>query len=620
MIKRLLKRILKTDNEKDVDSTQIALKRFVKDIIYPNMPVIIISIIFMSIFAASNAGLAWIIKPIINNVFISQEAQSITTIGIGVIAITMVKSMAQYIYTILLFSVSVKVMLQARRSLYKVFVNQDISFHNKNSAGKLVSVTMNELNAINTLATDIPINVGRDLFTFLGLLGLMFYQNALYASFIVASIFVIVIPIKTIGKKVKISFTKTNLGLGQLTSQIEQTMNGIREVKSYNNEKREEARTEDIIQSIAKIQVKVNKLSSILPPMMEVFGGISIGLILIYAGYQVVYHQADPGVFFSFVAALLISYQPLKRLSEFTVKIQIGALSVKRYYSILDSTIDIKESESAKELQVTKAEIEFKDVTFSYNDFAEKVIPTGENTKIIPKDKKIIKAIDNMNFKINEGQKIALVGRSGGGKSTIINLIERFYDPDRGKILIDSQDIKEVTLKSLRENISLVSQEVILFDDTIINNISYSKEEATEEEIMQASKNAYCFDFISKLPDGFNTLIGPRGARLSGGQRQRISIARALLKDAPILLLDEATSALDTESEQAIQKALDLLMKDRTTIIIAHRLSTIINCDQIFVVDEGKIVEKGTHTELVQNEGSFYKYLYDLQFRQQEEA
>ncbi len=604
MFKKLLLKIFKTNSEKEVDGITIVLKRFAKDIIRPNLPTILVAIFFMSIFAASNAGLAWIIKPIINNVFVDKQANTIMYIGLGVIGITLIKSISQYIYTILLFIVSVKVMATARRSLYKVFMEQDIPFHHKNSPGSLVSVTMNELNAMNTLATDIPINVGRDLFTFLGLLGLMFYQNYLYATFIVASVFIIIIPVRIIGKKVKGSFSKTNAGLGALTSQLEQTLNGIREVKSYNKEIREQQRTEVIIQGLMKQQTKINRVSSILPPMMEIFGGISIGIVLIYAGYQVVYHGADAGTFFSFVAALLIAYQPLKRLSEFTVKIQLGALSVKRYYSFLDSEPQIKEIENPVELSIKKADIEFKDITFTYEN-------SGKDEKV--------KAIDNMNFKIEAGQKIALVGRSGGGKSTIINLIERFYDPEKGKVLIDNQDIKEVSIKSLRENISLVSQEVTLFDDSILNNISYSKEDASKEEIEIAAKNASCLDFINNFSQGFETLIGPRGARLSGGQRQRVSIARALLKDAPILLLDEATSALDTESEKAIQNALDVLMKNKTTIIIAHRLSTIINCDKIFVIDAGKIIESGNHNELIQNEDSFYKYLYDLQFKQQEE-
>ncbi|MDR2007498.1 MAG: ABC transporter ATP-binding protein/permease [Alphaproteobacteria bacterium] len=644
MFKKLLSKILKTQNEKEVNGISVALTRFMKDIIRPNMPTILVAIFFMSIFSATNAALAWIIKPIINNVFVDKQAQSIMFIGMGVIGITVAKSISQYIYTILLFSVSVKVMAKARKSIYHVFMQQDIYFHHKNSPGKLVSVTMNELNAMNNLATEIPINVGRDLFTFLGLVGLMFYQNALYASLIIASIFIIVIPVRMIGKRVKVAFTKNNVGMGLLTSQLEQTLNGIREVKSYNKEDREEARTGEIIDGLAKFQTRINRMSSILSPMMEVFGGISIGIVLIYAGYQVVYHGANPGVFFSFVAALLIAYQPLKRLSEFTVKIQLGALAVQRYYGFIDSRSLIKDAENPTELVVSAGEIEFKDVEFSYNPSLGDV---GDNAYVPKKAKnkknkknsiddndifqeappvakvvdtsKLIKAIDNMSFKIEPAQKIALVGRSGGGKSTIINLIERFYDVDKGEILVDTQNIKDVSVKSLRENISLVSQEVILFDDTIYQNIAYSKENSTREEIMDVAEKAACLDFINKLPQGFDTLIGPRGARLSGGQRQRLSIARALLKDSPILLLDEATSALDTESEKAIQKALDVLMQNKTTIIIAHRLSTIVNCDKIFVIDSGKIIEQGSHAQLIANPESFYKYLYDLQFKQQEE-
>ncbi len=606
IFQEFLSKVLRTNSTEDLNSVRRAFKRYFADMVRPNASIILLSILFMAIFSATNAGMAWIIKPIINNVFVDKELESLNKIGMFIIILSCLKGISLYIYTNLLFIVSVKVMAKIRNTLYKSFITQDLSFHHKNSPGSLVSVAMNELNSINTLVTDIPINVGRDLFTFLGILILMFFQNYVYASLILLSVIVIILPVKIIGKKVKESFKKTNKGLGDLTSHLEQTLNGIREVKSYNKETVEQLKVEGIVNSIAKIQRRVNRISSLLPAVMEVISGITIGSVLIYAGYQVIYHDADAGTFFSFIVALIIAYQPLKRLSDFTVKIQLGALAVKRYYYFVDLISEIKEVDNPVHITHKPMDIEFKNVDFSYN-----IQSAGSTVKTN-------KAVDGMSFKILSGQKVALVGRSGGGKSTIINLIARFYDPISGQIFIDSKDIKTISIKSLRENVSIVSQEVVLFDDTILANIAYSRENTTEEQIALAAKNAACFDFINTLPDKFNTLIGPRGAKLSGGQRQRVSIARALLKNSPILLLDEATSALDTESEKEIQEALNKLMENKTTLIIAHRLSTILNCDKIFVVDNGKIIEQGSNEELLAKDDSLYKYLYDLQFKNQE--
>ncbi|XWO14019.1 Lipid A export ATP-binding/permease protein MsbA [Candidatus Hepatincola sp. Pdp] len=597
MLKKILSLILRNDDPKELNSITKVLQRFAKDFMRPHLKKILISLFFLAIYSATNAGLAWLIKPIVNQVFIIKNMQYVLEVSLAIIGITVIKGIAQYIYTMILFAVSIYVTTDARNNLYKSILHQDMFFFHTNSPGVLVSRMMKEIDNINNLATEVPINIGRDFLTFIGLLVVMFILQPVYAAIILGSIFVIFIPIRLVTRKVKDYFKRTNTGYGQLTSHLEQSLNGIKEVKSYNMENKEFNTLHTIANSINRTQLKVRKVNSILSPLMETFAGVAIAFVLIYAGYQVAYHHADPGTFFSFIAALIIAFQPLKRLTTVTVKVQLGVLAIQRYYKLLDTKPLLKDKPNAKILAINSANLAFENVSFSY----------APNKRIL----------NNISFEIASGKKVALVGRSGGGKSTIINLAARFYEPNSGKILINGVNYTNYTTKSYRHHLAFVSQEVVLFDTSIFNNIAYSKEDATEEEVISASKKAACYDFIMKLPEQFNTTIGPRGIKLSGGQRQRISIARALLKQAPILLLDEATSALDTESEQAIQVAMEHLMKNKTTMIIAHRLSTIINCDTILVINDGEIVESGNHTTLLAQNG-MYKYLYDLQFKEQE--
>ena len=589
----IFKKIFKNQELQDTDNVSVHFKRFFRAFIWPNKYKILVALFFMAIYSASNAWMAYLVKPIINSVFSVQNLTEVYKVGAYLVAVTFSKTASQYIYMLILSSVAIYVIAQARNKLYRSFVNQDMKFYYDNSPGRLMSAMMNEINAINTLATEIPINIGRDLFTFIGLFIVMFIQEPIYAWFIIGSVVFIVIPIVLVSKKIKSIFKKTNTGMADLTVHIEQSLHAIKEVKSYNMEQREINRTEQIINDVTKVQLKLRKITSLLPSLMELLGGITVALVLVYGSYRVVYYGADSGSFFSFIAALLIAYQPLKRLTEFTTKIQLGLLGVKRYHSFLDISPTIVDKKDSKEIKLVDAKIDFKNVGFFYN-----------------KDIDVLKEI---NITIEKGQKVALVGRSGGGKTTIMNLVPRFYDVSSGEITINDENIKNFTIKSLRDNISFVGQDVVIFDTSIYKNILYGREDATKEEVIEAAKKANCLSFIESMPEGFETLVGARGMRLSGGQKQRISIARALLKNSPILLLDEATSALDTESEQAIQASLQELMKNRTTIIIAHRLSTIVNCDKIFVVDKGSIIEEGNHQELLEKKG-FYSYLYNLQF------
>lgn len=579
-------------SDEEVEKNSKYLRRFGKEIIKPNLPKIIIAIIFMAGFAATNAGTAWLIKPIVNNMFVVRDMKDVYKISSAIVGLSLAKGLSQYIYSSLLSAVSITVISTARYNLFKAFLKQDLTFFHNNPPGKLLSAINNEINAINNLATTVPINLGRDLLTFIGLVAVMFIQQPVYSLVIILAIFFIIIPIRVVNKKLKKYFAQTNSGLSSLNSRAEQVFSGIKEIKSYNMENREQINAQKILDNISKTQQKVRKVTMILPSTTELLAGLSVGAILMYGGYAIIHQNADPGTFFAFIAALLLAYQPLKRLSEVSTTIQLGLLGVKKYYKYLDNKPKVISSEKSIIADFKEVRLAFNNVSFHYTE------------------KKPV--LTNINFDIKPGEKIALVGRSGGGKSTIINLIERFYDPTKGTITINGVNIKDFSLLSLRKHIAYVGQDLALFDDTIYNNISYGNRKASEEDIYKAAEQANCTDFIENMPNKFATEIGARGIRLSGGQRQRIAIARAILKNAPLLLLDEATSALDSESEKAIQDALDHLMQGRTTISIAHRLSTIINADKILVIDKGHIIERGNHKELMEKEG-FYKFLYNLQ-------
>ena len=595
MLKFIIQKAFKNKkSDAEVTGLMGSFNRFAKDIIAPNSKQIALAIFLMALFAASNAGMVWLIKPIMNQMFVMKDMLYVTKISLALVGITFIKTITQYSSQLVLGGVSMKVMADARQNLYKAFIKQDIIFFNKNSPGSLIGIMMNDINAINTLAAEIPISLGRDLFAFLSLAGVMVYQEASYSIVLVITIVCVIFPIKYIQKKLKTSFNESNAGFGQLNSHMEQVFNGVKEVKAYNMEVKEQNSFNKIVHSILKVQLRTRRLMGILPAFMEFLGGLAVAIILLYGAYQVVHHNKDAGTFFSFIAALLMAYQPLKRLTELSVKTQFGLLGIQRYYTMIDKKPEVIDSLDAKKLDIKSAQITFENVNFSYN--AKRPI------------------LKDINFTINPGEKVALVGRSGGGKSTILSLIPRFYELNSGAIKINNDNYQDFTIKSIRDHVALVNQDVVLFDDTIYNNIAYSKENATEEEVIKAATQAYCLDFIDNLPDGLQTHVGTRGMNLSGGQRQRISIARALLKSPPILLLDEATSSLDTESEKKIEQALHLLMQNKTTLVIAHRLSTIMNADKILVIDKGAIIESGTHQELL-DENGFYKHLHDLQFK-----
>jgi len=429
--------------------------------------------------------------------------------------------------------------------------------------------------------------------TLLALVGVMFMQDWQLATIAFVIFPIAVIPIVRIGKRIRKVSVNTQEEMGQFMTLLEQTFQGARVVKAYCMEAYEAGRVRAIAEKIFKLNFKADKIRALSSPIMETLGGFAIALVIWYGGYRVINSSMDPGSFFSFITALIMAYEPMKRLANLNAALQQGMAGAQRLFEVLDREPLIKERPDAAEISVTGGQIKLENVCFSY-------VP-GQP------------ALDGVSLEVPAGKTVALVGPSGAGKSTILNLIPRFYDLDDGVITVDGTDVRDATFASLRGAMSLVSQEITLFDDTIRANIAYGRPGASEEDIIEAARNAAAHDFIMAFPEGYETFVGERGMKVSGGQRQRLAIARAMLKNAPILLLDEATSALDTESERHIQSALKKLMAGRTSLVIAHRLSTVIDADLIHVIDKGKLAESGTHAELIAKDG-IYARLYALQF------
>ena len=469
----------------------------------------------------------------------------------------------------------------------------DLAFFHGNPTGTLISRFMIDINSMRAAVSTVLTSFGKDLLSLIGLVIVMFIQDWQLAAISIIVFPIAVIPISQLGKRIRKVTANSQTETGLFTTLLEQTFQGIRVVKSYGMEAYEKSRIAIIVDRIYKLSFKAARVRALSSPIMETLGGFAIAIVIVYGGSRVIEQDTDPGSFLSFITAFLLAYEPMKRLANLNANLQEGLAGAQRLFAILDIEPAIREKQNATELVTTNGMIELENVSFSY------VAEHG--------------ALDNVSLKVLAGQTVALVGPSGAGKSTILNLIPRFYDIDQGSVKIDGIDVRDITLASLHANIALVSQEIMLFDDTVRANIAYGRAGASEDEIINAAQNAAAHDFITQLPDGYETIVGEQGIKLSGGQRQRLAIARAMLKNAPILLLDEATSALDTESERQVQTALHELMQGRTSLVIAHRLSTVMDADIIYVIDEGRIVEHGCHDELLYKKG-LYARLYTMQF------
>ena len=562
----------------------------------PHVPKFILAMLCMLVVGVTTSALAFLVKPALDDIFLNKNTDTLIWIPIAVVVIYLLKGVCSYSQTILMSFIGQRIVADLRNNLYKQIQMQSLSFFTKNPTGILMSRITNDVGYVQGAVSEAVTSLLKDSFTLIGLVFVIFYRDwqlAIIAMFVFP---LTIYPISKFGKKMRSIATRTQVTMGSLTTLLQETIAGTRIVKAFSMEDYENQRFGRENEHLFTLALKSVSVTAISSPFMEFLGGIGIAMIIFYGGYQVIKDVSTPGTFFSFLTALIMLYEPVKRLTNVNNTIQQGIAGAKRVFSIIDIAPDIRNNANAVPLPKISQGIDIQNVTFRY-----------EETPVLK----------NINLSIKSGEVVAFVGMSGGGKTTLVNLILRFYDVTEGRILIDGYDIRDVTIESLRGQIGIVTQQTILFNDTVRNNIAYGDIEKTDEDIIRAAKAANAHDFITNLTNGYDTIIGEQGTKLSGGERQRISIARALLKDAPILILDEATSSLDTEAEIEVQDALEALMKGRTTLIIAHRLSTIRNADRIIVLAKGKIVEEGTHESLLNKRGEYYKF-YNMQFKDEE--
>ena len=542
---------------------------------------------------ATTSALAFLVQPALDEIFLKKNADMLILMPVAVIVIYMIKGTCNYGQTILMSFIGQRIVADLRNKLYRQMQMQSLSFFTRNPTGILMSRITNDVGYVQGAVSEAVTSLLKDSFTLICLVFVIFYRDwklGIIAMFVFP---LAIYPIAKFGQKMRSIAKRTQVTMGSLTTLLQETISGTRIVKAFSMEEYENQRFERENEHLFKLAMKSVSVSAVSSPLMEFLGGIGIATIIFYGGYQVIKGVSTPGTFFSFLTALIMLYEPVKRLTNVNNTIQQGIAGAERVFSIIDIVPDIKNDMRAIDLPKISKGIVIENITFRYEEAP---------------------VLKNINVSIRAGEAVAFVGMSGGGKTTLVNLIPRFYDVSEGRIVIDGHDIRDVTIESLRGQIGIVTQQTILFNDTVRNNIAYGNIEKTEEDIIRAAKAANAHDFIMNLPDGYDTIIGEQGAKLSGGERQRISIARALLKDAPILILDEATSSLDTEAEIEVQDALENLMKGRTTLIIAHRLSTIRNAHRIIVLVSGEIVEEGTHESLMEKRGEYYKF-YNLQFK-----
>ena len=579
------------------NTTYALVKRLLKESVRPYLKWIAFALVGMVFVAGATAAMAWLMKPVINDVFVAKNKEFLLPISIAVLVTFAIKGFANYAQSVIMHYVGQRIITDTQHRLYGHLTRMDLGFFHQTPTGSLISRFTVDINMMRAAVSNALTGIGKDFLTLIFLVGVMFIQDR-YLAVIAFVVFpVAILPIVKLGQRIRKVTVSTQEEIGQFTTLLEQTIQGARVVKAYRMEEYEKGRFRKIAERVFQLVFKSARIRSMASPIMETLGGVAVALVIFYGGFRVIEESMNPGAFFSFITALLLAYEPMKRLANLNASLQEGLASAQRLFGLLDTKPNIIDKPDAATLKIKGGNIVLNQVNFSY----------------IPKHP----VINGVSLSVPAGKLVALVGPSGAGKSTILNLIPRFYEVDSGIIKIDGIDVRDATLDSLRRNIALVSQEIILFDDTVRANIAYGRPDASEKEITQAAKNAAAHDFIEAMSNGYDTYVGERGTKVSGGQRQRLAIARAMLKNAPILLLDEATSSLDAESEREVQAALMELMKGRTTLVIAHRLSTVIEADLIHVIDNGKLVESGNHPELLSKNGT-YARLYALQFKEQQ--
>jgi subfamily B ATP-binding cassette protein MsbA len=571
------------------------LKRLYEEYTRKYVKKILISVFFTILLAGSTSAVAYLLDPAIKKLFIDQEKGLILIIPALIILAFIVKGVSLYIAKVIMIGVSVDVTRDIQVDLFSSILNADTKLIESKHSGKFISNLSNDVGMITNLVSTVILNLFKDSLTLIGLLCVMFYQNWKLSLLAIIMIPIASIAAKTLGKRIGKVTNQQMQRAGILNTYLMEILKNHKLAKIFQRENYEQKKANQLIENVKETSRKINVVFVRASPIMEILTGIMIAILIYLSAILISKNQLEVSNFFSFLAAMMLAYQPVRSLATLNIAIQQGLSGAKSVLPIIDNAPEIQDKKDADELIIKTGSINFENISFNYSEHEENILKS-------------------INLDIPGKQMTALVGHSGAGKSTILNLIPRFYDVNSGDIKIDDQSIFNKTLFSLRKNISLVSQDTTLFDDTIFNNIIYANKDASYEEVKKAAEHSYANEFIEKLPNKYETIIGENGVRLSGGEKQRLSIARAILKKSPIILLDEATSSLDAETESKIQKAISFLTKGRTTIVIAHRLSTILNSDRIYVINKGQVIAKGKHEELLIS-SSEYKNFYDKQIQ-----
>ncbi|MDB9773456.1 ABC transporter ATP-binding protein [Candidatus Pelagibacter sp. Uisw_106] len=572
-------------------------KRLYKDYSKKFINKILLSVFFGVLVAASTSSIAWLLDPAIKKIFVEKDQSLMIIIPLSIVVAFTVKGFALYFAKAIMIKVAEEVKKILQSQMAKSLINADTQLIDQKHSGKFISNLTYDVSHITNMLSTAVLNLFKDSLTLFGLLFVMFYQNWKLSLIAIIMIPIAGIASKTLGKRMGKVVTEAQEKSGFLNTHLIELFKNHKLIKIFQREDYESERTDNHLNRLKDKNIKINTVYVRMSPIMETITGVMIAILIFYSGKLALVGDIEIGNFFSFLAAMMLAYQPVRALSTINITFNQGLSAANRILPIIDNKNKITDHEGSKDMNIVNGEIKFQNLNFRYNSI----------------EKDVLKKV---NLDIAGGKMTSLVGHSGSGKSTILNLIPRFYDAQSGDILIDNQSIYKVKIKSLRDQISLVSQDTTLFDDTIKNNIKYAKNNVSDKEIVAAAKFSYSHEFIEKLPNKYETVIGENGIRLSGGEKQRLSIARAMIKKSPIILLDEATSSLDAETESKIQDALKILTKDRTTIVIAHRLSTILNSDQIYIIDSGNVVANGKHDELLNN-SELYKNFYEKQIRKE---